>query len=78
MEDMDYQEGVYASKKEWQKSKQCKMCNAGYSLIQREHHCRSCGWSVCGDCSQGLTYMQEFGMKNKSRCCNVCTARGFD
>jgi len=78
LEDMDFTEGIYASKKEWAKNKVCRMCNVAYSLIRREHHCRVCGGSVCDDCSQGRTYMEEFGLKGKSRCCNVCTARGFD
>ena len=78
LEDMDYQEGVYASKKDWVREQHCTSCRVSYSLTRREHHCRACSRSVCDDCSQGLTYMQEFGMKSRSRCCNECTTLGFD
>ncbi|XP_067684488.1 FYVE, RhoGEF and PH domain-containing protein 2-like isoform X1 [Haliotis asinina] len=48
----------------------CMRCQAGFSAFRRRHHCRACGWVVCGKCCRKapLAYMQ-----NKiERVCNKC------
>ena len=43
----------------------CTLCNAYYTMLKREHHCRSCFLSVCSDCS---------GVKGSGsqRYCDMC------
>eukprot|EP01064_Diplonema_japonicum_P002076 TRINITY_DN1133_c1_g1_i1.p1 TRINITY_DN1133_c1_g1~~TRINITY_DN1133_c1_g1_i1.p1 ORF type:complete len:240 (+),score=41.33 TRINITY_DN1133_c1_g1_i1:55-720(+) len=42
----------------------CTLCATKYTLLKREHHCRSCYLSICGDCS---------GIKAKDkRYCDFC------
>ena len=33
-------------------SKRCQVCLDAYKMFQREHHCRKCYRSVCGECSR--------------------------
>lgn len=77
LEDLDYTEQCYVSKKHWKHRSSCVVCSISYSLTRREHHCRVCGGSACDDCTQATTYMLEFGLKTKVRMCSVCEAQGF-
>ncbi|KAI1732784.1 FYVE zinc finger domain-containing protein [Ditylenchus destructor] len=29
----------------------CKLCEVSFSVTQRRHHCRNCGWIFCANCS---------------------------
>ena len=44
----------------------CALCSSYYTILKREHHCRSCYLSVCSDCS---------GVKGSGaqRYCDMCT-----
>lgn len=32
-------------------NRRCKLCQAGFALLRRVHHCRNCGACVCAECS---------------------------
>eukprot|EP00756_Hemistasia_phaeocysticola_P025711 Hpha_TRINITY_DN16018_c3_g1::TRINITY_DN16018_c3_g1_i2::g.118178::m.118178 len=42
-------------KEEWAMSDACHICSTRFGFINRRHHCRSCGISVCAACSPGRT-----------------------
>ena len=29
----------------------CQLCDEEFGMLNRQHHCRYCGWLVCSDCS---------------------------
>ena len=35
----------------WSRGALCEICGMYFSLVRRRHHCRRCGMSVCGSCS---------------------------
>jgi len=78
MEEMDYTEGIYKSKSDWKKLKNCTICTIKYTMTRREHHCRVCSSSICDDCSQCQTYVLEFSAEKKQRMCSNCEAQGFE
>jgi len=50
----------------------CMRCrHAKFTLVNRRHHCRNCGYVICGDCSK-----HRFRLPSQSvellRVCNVC------
>mmetsp|Transcript_5469 Transcript_5469/g.7105 ORF Transcript_5469/g.7105 Transcript_5469/m.7105 type:complete len:213 (+) Transcript_5469:153-791(+) len=50
---------------------ECRLCNEPFTLINAQHHCRSCGKCVCENCSpKGKTLPNE-GML-PVRVCNIC------
>jgi growth factor-regulated tyrosine kinase substrate len=40
--------------------------------LDRRHHCRSCGFVVCHDCSSGLAILPNLGYTKPVRICDVC------
>lgn len=60
--------------------KKCCMCNVEFSMLNRKHHCRSCGKIYCSNCCyeyQSLpSYMprthSRFCDGKKHRVCNIC------
>jgi hypothetical protein len=88
VDEMDYAEGIFQSKKDWKKKvKFCVNCGIKYTLTRREHHCRICSSSVCGDCSKAKAYVMESSITSSipgaanvptlERCCAICEAQGF-
>lgn len=60
--------------KDWVKdeqSKACLLCNDGFTLTHRRHHCRFCGLLVCGTCS-AKKFCTQSNPKEKQRCCDAC------
>ncbi|KAF1595903.1 UNVERIFIED_CONTAM: hypothetical protein FQV16_0000523, partial [Eudyptes robustus] len=50
----------------------CMVChNTHFTVIQRRHHCRSCGKVVCGSCST-RTFTLEGISKKPVRVCDIC------
>ena len=35
----------------WQNSPRCQLCGTDFGILNRRHHCRNCGASVCSPCS---------------------------
>ena len=61
----------------------CMLCAEAFSLLERPHHCRSCGWAVCGGCSAGTLVLRRWLEPDKPhavrdedseplRVCNLC------
>jgi len=46
----------------WVHTLRCLLCEKEYTLLDRQHHCRACGRSICDDCSHFLdiSERQEF------------------
>eukprot|EP01046_Picozoa_sp_COSAG06_P060529 COSAG06_NODE_12913_length_1313_cov_0.903624_1_plen_242_part_10 len=65
-------------------NRSCMLCTAAFSLRAPKHHCRSCGWAVCGSCSAGTLVLGrwlapdkphavcEHLSKEALRVCNLC------
>ena len=54
----------------WVRSKdasECMLCyrSFGTRLVVRKHHCRSCGWAVCGRCSAHALRLDRWLEKEK-------------
>ncbi|XP_023337511.1 lateral signaling target protein 2 homolog isoform X2 [Eurytemora carolleeae] len=50
----------------------CMGCGAGFSLVKRRHHCRSCGRVFCQRCSPNQVPLPRYGMESPVRVCNRC------
>merc|ERR1712137_11471 len=47
--------------------KNCMLCDAKFTTINRRHHCRKCGKLVCGSCSS-----KKYKLENMGKVCRVC------
>eukprot|EP00656_Telonema_subtile_P006170 TRINITY_DN12834_c0_g2_i2.p1 TRINITY_DN12834_c0_g2~~TRINITY_DN12834_c0_g2_i2.p1 ORF type:complete len:711 (+),score=164.83 TRINITY_DN12834_c0_g2_i2:139-2271(+) len=52
-------------------SKNCMLCDAGFSLLERRHHCRKCGQLVCWSCSENNFKLELLG-EAEQRVCDPC------
>ena len=57
---------------EWMDSDSCQICSNNFNLINRKHHCRSCGKCVCNNCSKERMQLPQFGILQDVRVCNQC------
>lgn len=55
----------------------CKVCRGHFTLINRQHHCRFCGRSVCAADSRTRKKLPELGYMKPVRICDDC-ADSFD
>ena len=51
-----------------QNTKTCERCQGEFSLFNRRHHCRVCGYCVCKDCSKNRAYVGA----DEVRVCAYC------
>lgn len=50
----------------------CMRCNkAKFTVVNRRHHCRKCGFVVCGDCSKNKFLIRSQAAE-PVRVCDVC------
>eukprot|EP01105_Mastigella_eilhardi_P019625 TRINITY_DN4633_c0_g1_i2.p1 TRINITY_DN4633_c0_g1~~TRINITY_DN4633_c0_g1_i2.p1 ORF type:complete len:390 (+),score=87.26 TRINITY_DN4633_c0_g1_i2:616-1785(+) len=49
---------------------ECTMCKVPFSMLNRRHHCRLCGFVVCGTCSAQKMPIPAF--TDKQRVCITC------
>jgi len=49
----------------------CMRCECKFNFRKRRHHCRVCGFVVCGDCSPTKIYPKHSAVE-KIRVCSVC------
>jgi len=58
-------------------SKSCMVCAVSKfnQFTNRRHHCRSCGFLVCDNCSRGKLLLAHIDPKGLSRVCDKCMAR---
>jgi len=50
----------------------CRGCGVSFTLFTRKHHCRNCGRTYCGACSQASLPLPHFGLLEPVRCCEPC------
>jgi hypothetical protein len=51
----------------------CARCSAQFFMLwNRRHHCRFCGYAVCGDCSPNRSAIPAFGILHPVRICTYC------
>ncbi|KAL4226589.1 FYVE [Mactra antiquata] len=49
----------------------CMLCTCEFTVTWRRHHCRACGWVVCGNCSEGKAQLRYLKYK-LARVCDKC------
>jgi hypothetical protein len=49
----------------------CLRCNINFGLFNWRHHCRECGYIICGSCGSNKTVVLALKSSN-SRVCNIC------
>ncbi|RHY33148.1 hypothetical protein DYB32_001817 [Aphanomyces invadans] len=52
-------------------SEECSQCRKAFRLLLRRHHCRRCGFVVCGLCSEHRSILFDNDMR-PVRVCNKC------
>ena len=50
----------------------CAVCDTGFWLLLRKHHCRVCGKVVCSKCSETRKLIPTIDKKAKVRVCDEC------
>jgi serine/threonine protein phosphatase PrpC len=52
----------------------CMQCQAAFRMTLRRHHCRSCGFIVCGRCAKRKIALPHLGYATRQLCCERCIA----
>jgi hypothetical protein len=52
----------------------CTRCDTPFTLWRRRHHCRACGFVVCGSCSNKKAHLPFVDAGRKVRVCTPCQA----
>jgi len=55
--------------------KKCYICKKKFNIINREHHCRSCGKVVCGKHSKNEQQIYKYPIEISLRICDICAER---
>ncbi|EEY67994.1 uncharacterized protein PITG_18062 [Phytophthora infestans T30-4] len=58
--------------KRWQVEDRCGLCSTEFSLMNKRHHCRHCGLSVCGKHSRNKVIVPTSLSKVPQRVCDKC------
>ncbi|KAG5466932.1 hypothetical protein LSCM1_01109 [Leishmania martiniquensis] len=67
--------GEKQSKGYWQEDEDAPVCNGcgrAFSTTLRRHHCRNCGYVLCGDCSRHRAAIPMRGITEPERVCDAC------
>ena len=54
-------------------SKHCVHCDGAFSFVNRQHHCRLCGYLVCVACSSTFARIPSRGFEDPVRVCRTCS-----
>ena len=54
----------------------CMLCGKDFGILNRKHHCRACGWAVCGDCSDHTLILDKWLDADKPH--NIHATRSTD
>ena len=57
---------------DWIESDACMICSKKFSLLNRRHHCRSCGGIYCNDHSSHKIPLPDLGIYEDVRVCDNC------
>mmetsp|Transcript_11478 Transcript_11478/g.13913 ORF Transcript_11478/g.13913 Transcript_11478/m.13913 type:complete len:619 (+) Transcript_11478:242-2098(+) len=52
----------------------CRLCDTNFNVLQRRHHCRSCGQVVCESCSSQKKVLKHMKDMMRHRCCDLCAS----
>ena len=52
----------------------CGLCSIHFTLVRRQHHCRTCGRAVCSACSPALAELPHLGYTGLQRVCIHCSS----
>lgn len=50
----------------------CMLCNVGFTMVRRRHHCRKCGGIYCGNCTSEKFPLLDLGFSSPVRVCDRC------
>jgi len=90
MSPQDIERMYLTTKIQWmpdERSQKCMLCEKKLTLFgSKKHHCRLCGWIVCGDCSSNVMTIKnplsargfQRGEFQQQRVCNDCYTKKFD
>ncbi|CAB4255395.1 similar to Saccharomyces cerevisiae YNR006W VPS27 Endosomal protein that forms a complex with Hse1p [Maudiozyma barnettii] len=57
---------------DWVDSDACMICSKRFSMINRRHHCRSCGGIFCQEHSSHVIPLPDLGITEEVRVCDNC------
>eukprot|EP00823_Brevimastigomonas_motovehiculus_P002198 TRINITY_DN137_c0_g1_i2.p2 TRINITY_DN137_c0_g1~~TRINITY_DN137_c0_g1_i2.p2 ORF type:complete len:301 (+),score=74.50 TRINITY_DN137_c0_g1_i2:65-904(+) len=57
------------------KANVCMLCGLLFSILERKHHCRLCGYVVCSKCSENRVALPKLTSDKKVRVCDRCFQR---
>lgn len=57
---------------DWQESDACMICSKKFSMLNRRHHCRSCGGIFCQEHSSHNIQLPDLGIYEAVRVCDNC------
>jgi len=55
--------------------KECGICSKVFSLMNRKHHCRCCGFVYCASCSATFAPLPSVGIYVSVRICDKCNIK---
>eukprot|EP00511_Aplanochytrium_stocchinoi_P004151 CAMPEP_0204841008 /NCGR_PEP_ID=MMETSP1346-20131115/40050_1 /ASSEMBLY_ACC=CAM_ASM_000771 /TAXON_ID=215587 /ORGANISM="Aplanochytrium stocchinoi, Strain GSBS06" /LENGTH=366 /DNA_ID=CAMNT_0051978817 /DNA_START=116 /DNA_END=1216 /DNA_ORIENTATION=- len=53
----------------------CRLCDNNFNIVQRRHHCRSCGQVVCESCSTQKKVLKHMKDSVRHRVCDLCAVQ---